>query len=152
MKVLRAESRGQRAEAHSSTFHSERPEDWRQSASCAGLDTDLFFTNQISGQVRRMCAACPVNQECGQFADETGSYGMWGGKYRPFRAAYSKRADIDVVAIDRVLGGEPAELRPAERARVVHLLRMEGLTFGEIEDRTGIPKRSAVRIMSRDAS
>jgi ribosomal protein S11 len=74
---------------------------------------------------------------------------MWGGTYRPFRAAYSKRADIDVVAIDRVLGGEPAELRPAERAQVVHLLRMEGLTFGEIEDRTGIPKRSAVRIMGR---
>lgn len=57
---------------------------WREDAACRGLDNDLFFPEQ-GGQpkataAKRVCAVCPVTQDCLDYALETGSrWGIWGG-------------------------------------------------------------------------
>ena len=60
---------------------------WRDQAACKGL-TDLFFTERgdIAGQThpaRGVCAACPVQRECLEWAvaqpDGVTRYGLWGG-------------------------------------------------------------------------
>lgn len=47
---------------------------------------DLFFdtyeSDPISAKaVDAMCASCPVRSECGNFAEETRQWGVWGGVY-----------------------------------------------------------------------
>lgn len=60
-------------------------DDWRNSANCAGLDSRVFYaegkgsTAQVH-QAKRICAACPVRQQCADWAIQTGEfYGVWGG-------------------------------------------------------------------------
>lgn len=59
--------------------------DWLQHAACAGIDSRAFFAigNHARAQVnaaRRVCAACPVRQQCADWAIETGERnGVWGG-------------------------------------------------------------------------
>lgn len=56
--------------------------DWRERANCAGTDADVFFP-EAGGSLQpalRICAACPVTQECLDFALENDErYGVWGG-------------------------------------------------------------------------
>lgn len=76
--------------------------DWRQHAACRGHDPDLWFPSSgprsaiITAQAQAICAGCPVQQACRQYADQRGDvYGIWGGhryaftnayrNYRPFR-------------------------------------------------------------------
>lgn len=65
-------------------------EDWRESAACRGADPNLFIPERddTSGrntrypdQVKAMCAACPVRQECLDYALVLGGQlaGYWGG-------------------------------------------------------------------------
>lgn len=59
---------------------------WRERAACIGQE-DLFFitVNGFPGQVRakkakEVCAACPVRQECLDYAvKEHADWGIWGG-------------------------------------------------------------------------
>jgi hypothetical protein len=59
--------------------------DWIERAACAGLDTRVFFSDGHHGReqvavARRICAACPVQTECANWAIRTGEYyGVWGG-------------------------------------------------------------------------
>ncbi|CAM5591620.1 WhiB family transcriptional regulator [Streptomyces purpurascens] len=73
---------------------------WRQYAACIGIDPRAFFPvgYHARAQVnaaRRVCATCPVRQQCAAFAIEVGEHnGIWGGmsqqelrqKRRRFRA------------------------------------------------------------------
>ncbi len=62
--------------------------DWRAAGACLSADPDLFFpiaigtaaaAKQIS-MAQRICADCPVRQECLDFAMRTGEVnGIWGG-------------------------------------------------------------------------
>lgn len=57
-------------------------ETWRDEALCAQIDPDLMFPGkgELSHQHRRICASCPVTEQCGEYAiihDER--YGIWGG-------------------------------------------------------------------------
>ena len=66
-------------------------EDWRKDAACSGMDTNLFFeeatTNEQRAEAaakreaaRAICNACPVKQQCLEFALENDiRYGMFGG-------------------------------------------------------------------------
>lgn len=41
--------------------------DWRQLASCDGMDTNLFFDNYegpTARQIDQLCLTCPVGKEC----------------------------------------------------------------------------------------
>lgn len=57
---------------------------WRAQAACKDVETNVFFPGKSSGYQRalRVCNACPVKTECGEFAlqfDERTLPGMWGG-------------------------------------------------------------------------
>ncbi|MBD3550818.1 WhiB family transcriptional regulator [Streptomyces sp. SP18CM02] len=61
--------------------------DWRYSAACAEVDPELFFParaeNRPLAQVaeaKKVCAGCPVSQQCLDWALETRQdSGVWGG-------------------------------------------------------------------------
>lgn len=50
-------------------------------ALCAQADPELFFPDKggRAPEARRICAACPVRQECLDFAIAEGVTGIWGG-------------------------------------------------------------------------
>jgi WhiB family redox-sensing transcriptional regulator len=80
---------------------SEWPWAWQQEAACARLDTDLFFHR--SGErgegfqtreraAKRVCARCPVLDECRRYALEAREpYGVWGGLTEDERANLLRR-------------------------------------------------------------
>jgi WhiB family transcriptional regulator, redox-sensing transcriptional regulator len=61
--------------------------DWRDTAACAGMDTLIFFPIGETGPAlptvelaKRVCASCPVREECLEFAIATiQNDGIWGG-------------------------------------------------------------------------
>jgi WhiB family redox-sensing transcriptional regulator len=65
------------------------PVDWRHLAVCKGADLNLFFPIGSDGgpdgprveEAKRMCARCPVQQPCLEWALATGvEYGIFGGQ------------------------------------------------------------------------
>jgi WhiB family transcriptional regulator, redox-sensing transcriptional regulator len=69
--------------------------DWFAEALCLGR-FDWFFPSEREGsssreyrehQARRLCARCPVLDECRAFAREHGEHGFWGGETEHERAA-----------------------------------------------------------------
>jgi WhiB family redox-sensing transcriptional regulator len=76
--------------------------DWIRDAACAGLDTRAFFADGYHGReqvnaARRVCAACPVRQQCADWAIQTGERnGVWGGmsqqELRQKRRRFTSRA------------------------------------------------------------
>jgi WhiB family transcriptional regulator, redox-sensing transcriptional regulator len=75
---------------------------WRHHASCAHLDTNLFFPVGLTGSaieqtnlVKSVCNDCPVQNQCLEFALRTlQDYGVWGGRTEDERRAIrrSRRA------------------------------------------------------------
>lgn len=65
-------------------FLFEPDEDWRELAACSGADSDLFFAvaedSPASEKAKAICAACPVQEACLQYAIATNQTdGIWGG-------------------------------------------------------------------------
>jgi WhiB family transcriptional regulator, redox-sensing transcriptional regulator len=59
-----------------------RREDWQKQAACRGLDPELFFPGSggRSLTARAVCAACPVADECLDYALRLNEKaGVWGG-------------------------------------------------------------------------
>lgn len=58
-------------------------QDWRNAATCAGLDGELWFpvgNDADTSFPRRVCLECPVRWQCGAAALEAGeSEGIWAG-------------------------------------------------------------------------
>ena len=58
---------------------------WRADAACSGVDSDVFFPaseedEQAVAQAKAICAECPVQEACLQYALATNqSAGVWGG-------------------------------------------------------------------------
>jgi WhiB family redox-sensing transcriptional regulator len=59
---------------------------WRDLAACAGMETHWWFpnnagTNWAAKRAKDICDACPVQQECLDFAlTHDVEYGIWGGR------------------------------------------------------------------------
>lgn len=58
--------------------------DWRDSARCREIGTDLFYPNDgdrwTALTAKGMCAGCPVRRQCLAHAIKTGEpEGIWGG-------------------------------------------------------------------------
>ena len=72
---------------------------WRHQAACAGEATDLFFPIGTSGpavrqaeEAKRICAGCPVDLACLQWAFSSGiEHGVWGGLTEEERRAWKRR-------------------------------------------------------------
>lgn len=68
--------------------------DWHLDAACRGMDPAIFFPERGKSirKARAVCAQCPVQTECLDFAVETplgDDFGIWGGtserQRRPMR-------------------------------------------------------------------
>jgi WhiB family redox-sensing transcriptional regulator len=59
-----------------------RERDWIKRAACRGMDTDIFFPERGEhakvAMAKKVCASCPVQQECREYGDME-RYGLWGG-------------------------------------------------------------------------
>lgn len=70
-------------------------EGWREQAACRGKETAKFFVEErgrssLYDDARAVCAACPVRQECLDFAVKHRIvHGMWGGLSYRARLKYS---------------------------------------------------------------
>jgi hypothetical protein len=65
----------------------KRKPDWRDDAACREEDSEAFFANSATSEgklaiqhAKSICARCPSQVQCGQWALETRqAYGVWGG-------------------------------------------------------------------------
>ncbi|AEK09864.1 WhiB family transcription factor [Mycobacterium phage Keshu] len=59
------------------------PEHWEADALCQQVDPELFFPERGQGgnEAKRICARCPVIEECREKALSFGTelWGVWGG-------------------------------------------------------------------------
>jgi WhiB family redox-sensing transcriptional regulator len=60
----------------------EEQRDWMLEARCLDADPEAFFPEKggSTREAKRICAACPVREECLQYAlDNDERFGIWGG-------------------------------------------------------------------------
>jgi WhiB family transcriptional regulator, redox-sensing transcriptional regulator len=115
------------------------PAGWRDRAACRGTDLDLFFPGrgESAEPARRVCAACPVRQQCLDYAISHGIvYGIWGGLVeRDRRALRSRHADA----------------ARTERDEAIAAAAAAGYTQAAIGRAFGLTRTSVTRVLSRDA-
>ena len=72
----------------------ERP--WAAFAACRDTDPEVFFAGADGGDTttaRRICAGCPVAEECLQWAvTARASFGVWGGTTEQERRRLTRRS------------------------------------------------------------
>ncbi|KUM73130.1 WhiB family transcriptional regulator [Streptomyces curacoi] len=74
-------------------------DDWRDHSACRHEDPDLFYPIGTSGpallqteQAKAVCRRCPVQEQCLDWALDTGqSIGVWGGTSETERRALRRR-------------------------------------------------------------
>jgi len=69
---------------------------WRREAACRDLDTGIFFplSDDDAGPAKAVCAACPVREECLEFALATRQGdGIWGGLTETERRRQRRRRE-----------------------------------------------------------
>jgi WhiB family redox-sensing transcriptional regulator len=74
-------------------------DDWRMEAACLDLAPELFFPVGGSEEAmiqlyraKRVCAACPVQAACLQWAERKGiTHGVWGGLSEDERRSLKRR-------------------------------------------------------------
>lgn len=88
-------------------------ESWEPYGACLGCDPALFFPERGSPcqQAKAVCAGCPVQRECLEFAVRTNQqFGIWGGLSRRER----RRLRGHNVAPSR---GQPPQFRLVQGGR-----------------------------------
>ncbi len=112
---------------------------WRELAACRGADLDLFFPSrgEPAGPARQVCAACPVRQQCLDYAiTNRVVHGIWGGLTERERRALRS---LWVRASRR------------ERDRAILATEAAGYTTAAIGRSFGLSRTSVTRVLSRDA-
>lgn len=68
-------------------------DDWRDSAACRGMDTELFFSAAPSSRRRALatCRTCPVAAECLQAALDV-ERAAWAGAFHGIYGALTARS------------------------------------------------------------
>ncbi len=72
--------------------------DWMATGSCAQEPPALFFPSDGAGVevARRICASCPVKQECLEYALRNRiDHGVWGGTSERERRRILRRRRLD---------------------------------------------------------
>lgn len=83
---------------------------WREAAACRGMDASIFFpdSEEDAGPARAICAACPVREECLDFAlTSRQDEGVWGGLTETERRRLRRRRQ-DAARTARRRSGEAA--------------------------------------------
>jgi WhiB family redox-sensing transcriptional regulator len=93
---------------------------WTSDAACDGR-SELFFAPAgerpearvvREAQARAICSACPVIQDCREWAREHREYGFWGGESEEERAAAGFRVDMPVGRVARYPKGAGQPVQP----------------------------------------
>lgn len=63
---------------------------------CGGEETDLFFREDVRSQQKALaiCAQCPLQKACLEYAIDSEEYGVWGGTTESQRAALRGKAKL----------------------------------------------------------
>ena len=71
-----------------------KTETWMESAVCASADPEEWFPEKgvRADKAKKICATCPVIDECLQFALKNNETGIWGGTSRRERVRLMRRA------------------------------------------------------------
>ncbi|MDX2761606.1 WhiB family transcriptional regulator [Streptomyces europaeiscabiei] len=114
--------------------------DWMADALCAQTDPALFHPEGVGAgyrDARRVCANCPVQRECGDYAQDVEGdvshshrYGLWGGQLPRQRA-------------------DAADCKDSNTRRHEHILRLVdrgGLDAYQIADAVGCDPRTVWRV------
>jgi WhiB family redox-sensing transcriptional regulator len=117
--------------------------DWRDDALCTEVDPDIFFptSSGVPYLAKQVCLACPVRQQCLDFAMSTPVEGVWGGTTVSERKARAKATGGQY----RTLSDSDVRLR---EQRVLDL-HATGLLDTEIGKEMGIAKETVQRIRKR---
>lgn len=78
--------------------------DWMERGKCRDMDPAVFFPNDGMGvQVaQRICAECPVREECLEYALENRvDHGVWGGASERERRRILRQRRISRVQLSR---------------------------------------------------
>lgn len=65
-----------------SRFFNSEPRDWMtaEACACATEPPELFLSAPSKVKAKAICAACPVQEQCRQWAIDNGMiHGFWGG-------------------------------------------------------------------------
>lgn len=69
--------------------------EWQIDGACRDEDSNLFFdtdTALVEVQAKRICSACPVLEQCRQYAVDAGEpHGIWGGLTPPERERFRRQ-------------------------------------------------------------
>ena len=92
------------------------PLTWTNKAACSG-QTSLFFPPpgerpearaRHEAKARTICAVCPVQDDCKEWARDHREYGFWGGESEEDRAAAGFRVEMPVGRVARYPKGDGA--------------------------------------------
>ena len=112
---------------------------WRELAACRGADLDLFFPSrgESAGPARQVCAACPVRQQCLDYAITNRIvHGIWGVLTERDR---------------RTLRSLWVRASRRERDQAILAAEAVGYTAAVIGRSFGLSRTSVIRGLSRDA-
>ncbi len=112
---------------------------WRELAACRGAHLEVFFPERGESAVpaRQVCAACPVRQQCLDYAITNRIvHGIWGGLTERERRALRS---LWVRASRR------------ERDRAILATEAAGYTTAAIGRSFSLSRTSVTRVLSRDA-
>jgi WhiB family redox-sensing transcriptional regulator len=86
-------------------------EDWKPRSACLDADPAIFYptktgrssANSSTTQAKAICRACPVREECLEYAlRHREKFGIWGGlserERRSYQKAWNRRHDASVAA------------------------------------------------------
>lgn len=92
-------------------------DDWRNRGTCRNFDPAPWFPATRADRAldaREACVACPVREQCAQFALSTGAKGIWAGYHLPFEKD-GLRQYLELVERAAVPAPAEPEREPVER-------------------------------------
>ena len=81
------------------------PDTWPKRAICPGEDPSIFFPahGDPGIRARKVCANCPVQMDCLEYAIAADEWGIWGGQDRDQRRALKDGPDESALPPDHVI-------------------------------------------------
>ncbi|MFD5768923.1 WhiB family transcriptional regulator [Streptomyces sp. NPDC127049] len=144
------------------TIRSIADHSWHSRAACYGINPKeadrLFFHGPRNfrdrQQAKQVCAACPVQRDCLNFALENKvEHGMWGGLTLKERAQWRKKLDsrLDYARVRSAINGRDVHLSSLERTAIVRYACTRGWSTTRLAHVLGVTVEWARDRMSEEA-
>lgn len=127
---------------------------WHDDSLCSQTDPDAFYPDkgESTKDAKRVCAACPAQQLCLEWALDNGErFGVWGGKSeRERRAILLERQEAaDKAAATNPLFRGPRVTTGAHRDEVIRIAEEQGLPTSVLAEQLGCSADAASVARSR---